>query len=525
MIRSASPSSTQSTSHKAPPRRPSGAVQPGVAVHRMFPALCGLWFAALFGLGCVVASADALGSLVVHLHLPSILAAAAPPLGHTARLVLSLLLAGVGGAIGLVLGVVLQKRAKGAVPAQRQATAQELETATAPAAVDTSAPRVRSRDAHPDAPPRRPLVVTEDVLPYPTSVGEPAAERPYVSTPVSAPVVFEQSDAVRATPLDDFDDDDLEPSPFLAAAQTSASRGEVPIVVAPAEPVILPTLAEHEQIEAVEDHVVAEPAAPIPVASPPPLASQAAAAPHVPLDAVPVGSLGLVQLIERLALAIATRQSRRAAEPAVVPPADAVDPRMPLHRFDPLTMDPPGPLLRTKPSKAQAVPEPEADEDAEPVLHIGQTAHLHDPLASVEDWSDEDFDDVLPPRHLGQAVVEAHTLTAGAVENHDHSAEDDSAEDDSADDDVAEQRYSSLTDMTLRRPELVPSDFAEIARVNEAPHGDAELEVLDVADPVVRFPSRLAGDGTMARPETVSDEADRALRDALATLRRMSGQR
>jgi hypothetical protein len=424
------------------------------------------------------------------------------------------MLAGVGAATGLALGLVLRKRALAALRKPRSddtsvGSDQAIEPTPVAPVADTTAPRVRSRDAHPDAPPRRPLVVTEDVLPYPTSVGEPA--------PKAAP--FEQSPSLEPAPVASLDEDRAEEhSPFLAAALSSASRGDAPIVVSPAEPVIVPALTESAALAPVE-HETVEPevpvaAAPAVVASPPPLASLAAAAPQVPLNKAALASLGLVQLIERLALAIATRQERRAVEPDTPAPVEAVDPRMPLHRFDPLTMDPAGPLLRAKPSKADAAGSPDNETEAEFPDPASQIAQLHDPLASVEDWNDEDFDEGLPQRHLGLSAPDEHP-----VEDHDAPIHVDHV-----DKDVADHLYSSLAEMTMRRPELVPSDLA----VNEPEASDTLVEGVEVApatDPVVRFPSRLGSEGTTPRPETVSDEADRALREALATLRRMSAQR
>lgn len=467
-----------------------------------------MWFAALFGLGSLAASAEALGALVVHLHLPAILSAASPPLGMTARLVLGIVLAGLGGTIGLMIGLVLYIRAGGVLP-QRPIRAEVAPQAD-PVVVHDHAPRVRSRDAHPDAPPRRPLVVTEDVLPYPTSMVEP----------VSAPAP--NIDAHLADDDHHFDHahDHADLPPFLAAAMSAVQqeRDQAPIFVGPTQPIIVPAdtgvaeheLAEHEQ--AVAEAPVA-PASPPPLSSPPslssppPLASLAAAAPKVALDELPLASLGLVQLIERLALAIAARQALRAA--ALAAPRDAVDPRMPLHRFDPLTMDPSGPLLRAK--KTRDDPFDTAIDD----LHDGEGqsgaphALLHDPLAQVADWHDDHAADALPPRFLGQPV-------AAIAPTDIHAA-------DTADDEIeamVEHRYSSLADMALPRPELLP--FVVPVEPDHAhAHADAPAPT---SDPVVPFPSRLSGGESLAHPQP-SNDADRALREALATLRQMSAQR
>lgn len=431
-----------------------------VLAHRLFPGLCALWFAALFGLGCLVAGNGALGALVVALDLPAVLPAAAPPLGMTARLVLALAFAGFGGALGLAAGLVLFARAGGKLPVRntvQPAPAAPLQSSPEPAI------RVRNRDAHPDAPPRRPLVVTEDVLPYPTAM-------------VEAPPPGEDRDDAGLDPA--VDHADL--PPFLAAAYATMSPPtQAPAMPEADEPVAVAPLASKPQPATAPAPTPVEPAepvaaaAPAPVVSAPPLASLAAAAPKVPLDQMSLSGLGLVQLIERLAQAIAVRQQHRAAALEAAVASDLYDMRTPLHRFDPLTMDPTGPLLRAKKGRT-------AGHDGSP-----------DPLAAAADWDDAaDHGEQMPelaPEH-------ERTFDDGALEP------------------TVEHRYSSLTDMALPRPELVSF---------EPSVDDSAAEAVAAHDPVVPFPSRLPG-GESAQPAA---SADRALRDALATLRQMTAHR
>lgn len=494
-------------SGKTKPRRTARAAQPAVQTHRLFPGFVALWFAALFGLGSLAASAEALGALVVHLHLPAILPAAAPPLGLTARIVLGFGLAGLGGVIGLLLGGVLYLRAGGVLPQRpiRAAATPAAEPELQEPARD-QAPRVRSRDAHPDAPPRRPLVVTEDVLPWPTSMVEPApaAEATLPDPFVEMPAAEQNHRFDRANLHADL-------PPFLAAAMSAVElereHEPAPMFVAPAEPIIVPAEPDAAEPNAVEP-VAAEPEpivaeAPVVPTSPPPLASVAAAAPKVALDQLPLASLGLVQLIERLALAIAARQARRAA----APPAEAIDPRMPLHRFDPLTMDPAGPLLRAKKARDNAFDVATGDLREDSADHA-VVPQLHDPLASMADWAEDHAGEALPPRFLGQREASAATEAPRAS--------DDIVEPAGEGEAIAEHRYSSLADMTLPRPELLTI----VAPEGHAPDQDHKSG----SDPVVPFPSRHPA-GEAATPPTVSGDADRALREALATLRQMSAQR
>ncbi len=535
--------------------------------HRLFPAAVALWCAALAGMGCLAASADALAGLVGHLHLATVLPAAAPPLGLTARLMLAIVLAAAGGMAGLAIGLTLHRRAGGTARAwpvrnaandadevapARYATARE----PADSVTSATAPRVRNRDAHPDAPPRRPLVVTTDVLPF-------AATSAFV-TPDPQPAGDDMSPADRLL-RDDFDALDAhDPAaslpPFLAAA-FAAVNTPLPPVVAPvpsdpvpsdpvpsdpalsdkapavlvAEPVAVvpdaPAAADSAAVTpavtpapatitdspaAVAD--IAAPARPGPAIHRVPLASLAATAPQAPIAQAPLASLGLVQLIERLALAIAERQARQAAASAADTSAASrpIDPRMPLHRFDPLTMDPPGPLLRAKPAR------PAGTGDAAAADHATRFA--------------------------------ASALTSGPVSDPGDGAE----LSDPYDDADIEQRYSSLTGMTLQRPELVPTDLvpsfvstpvsaapASTASVHDqaepwrrAPDAavdvDGDTDAVAIATPVVPFrlsaarahASVLAGEpAPRATVDADTADADRALRDALATLRKMSGQR
>jgi hypothetical protein len=502
--------------------------------------LTALWFAALFGLGSLAASADALAGLVRHLHLVAILPAAAPPLGLTAHLLLALALAGLGGVFGLAIGFVLYARAGGVLPERPQRAAPVVEPAPTrqrsvkpksdAVAGSDQTPRVRNRDAHPDAPPRRPLVVSDDVLPYPTTVFEPPVAQAPAPAPVIVPSVadfavdpfaIEQNHLARDGSAPEPEEPAHDLPPFLAAAWSATQRAEVPVFVAPAEPIIVPAEpiivpaepiivpAEPEwtEPEAIEPET-AKLAAAAPSVSLPPLASLAAASPQAPLSEAPLASLGLVQLIERLALAIATRQARLAAAPVLATTIDAVDPRTPLHRFDPLTMDPTGPLLRAKRSRLDQAPMPEdAESDAPETPVAGHGALLHDPLATAGDWHDDDRGDDLLPRFLGGP-------TADPVADHD----------DSADDGIIEHRYSSLADMALPRPELMPTGLVSlVAPVVHMPDHDQ----MGGAGPVVPFPQRLTGgeSAVSTPPDLAPNEADRALREALATLRRMSAQR
>ena len=117
-----------------------------ITSHRLFPAVVALWFGALFGLGSLAVRPTLLEGLVHKSQIDLFISAAAPPLGVTARILIALVLAGLGAIIGIAL-------------ARRLARAQITEYEPDHGATDLSAGalQIRSRDAHPDAPARAPI--------------------------------------------------------------------------------------------------------------------------------------------------------------------------------------------------------------------------------------------------------------------------------------------------------------------------------------------------------------------------------
>ncbi|ANU06924.1 hypothetical protein [Paraurantiacibacter namhicola] len=78
--------------------------KPPISAHPAFPAVVALWFAALFGLGCMVLPIALLESFVTATGISSFFAAAQPPLGMTARLSMALGFAAIGAGFGYWLG-------------------------------------------------------------------------------------------------------------------------------------------------------------------------------------------------------------------------------------------------------------------------------------------------------------------------------------------------------------------------------------------------------------------------------------
>ena len=138
--------------------------------------------------------ADFLAGLISASGLPSLLPAAEPPLGLTARIAI-----GAGGALatfGLVI-LLLRLLDRSGLDAPR--------AARAPAAED-EAPRPRRRDAHPDAPGRRPISAARDL-------GEPAPPvRPRETTPAGL---------APADPIAALSEPEPEPEPVAAEEPVS----------------------------------------------------------------------------------------------------------------------------------------------------------------------------------------------------------------------------------------------------------------------------------------------------------------
>ncbi|PIW56489.1 MAG: hypothetical protein COW16_00565 [Sphingomonadales bacterium CG12_big_fil_rev_8_21_14_0_65_65_10] len=78
-----------------------------ITQHPLFPALVTMWFGATFGLCSLVIGKPTLESWVIATGLPEYLAAARPPLGSTARVLLALAACGVGSLLGLALAAML----------------------------------------------------------------------------------------------------------------------------------------------------------------------------------------------------------------------------------------------------------------------------------------------------------------------------------------------------------------------------------------------------------------------------------
>lgn len=559
------------------PNRPQTAAP--VAAHRLFPAIVALWFAALLGIGSLVVPPEKLSALVSALGLPKLIHAAAPPLGFTARALLALVMAGVGVIAGLVIGLRVAGRHKvepqrktdptrgrKTVPTRTYAydpadhlTGQEAQAT--PAAAAESAPQrgpergpLRASEAFADI---EPLTDTPEAgsqtfhadAESPSDdhfavLGAPAAER------------FEPADQ---TSHDSFDD-------LLANAWEPEPEPE-PEPFAPPAP--LATLAGQDEPAAFEPDTALQ-ADPIP------------AQPDVrrTLVEAPLGRLGTVQLVERLALAMAAAAEARNA--AAIAPMAALD-AWPRAADEPLELDTlaePADHYEPAPLVVASVEAP----GAEPVLACTEPRTAHQAQHTLQPWSAPDFaapipaaaaaafaaasparPSILDPIAQGwddeaaddddePTIAPPRFLSARAPTTAERGEDPADALDDEASEAAGEHRYPSLLDIQPATREAIRIPAPHHAWAPEAQQGE----------PIVMFPSaapradapfapppastlqsrrslpiqatmgQARGGGNAGMPVTPpelpadpvdAEEADRALRAALATLQRMSGGR
>lgn len=179
--------------------------------------------------------------------LPDIVAAAAPPLQVTSRLVLSVIGGGVVGMIVWRLAALVAGAATVTIGGPRRSAAD--------ASNDQPVPVIRRADAHPDAPPRAPLNAHRDL-------GTPFLDirAPMVAGPIDGPDAVRSVDALDAEMARDVPADlDLPLSAFDPAAFAAATGAPVPIS----------RFAAGERIETFELTPIIRTPSPTPAAPPP----------------------------------------------------------------------------------------------------------------------------------------------------------------------------------------------------------------------------------------------------------------
>ena len=403
--------------------------------HPLFPMVVGLWFSALLGLGSLALRASLLERLALALHLDLVIPAAALPLGLTTRMLLALVLAVGGGLVGLILA----RRLGQAVPQRRARKVAPIVVAAAAAARgddDEDLARLEAaRAAHPRR--RRSLTAGDEMAP-PTPLDP--APLPGTHTGNPGPRILTFGDLEPIPPLGTATGDRPEPvdEPGIARA---APQPVAQAAATASTPALAPALAP-----APERRPAPPPAlAPLPLAASAPVEGSAARR----LREAPLATLGVVELVERFALALDARRARIAANAA--PAASVAD----------------GTAL-TEPAPGAA----------------GQVAaELHEPVRPF------DIPAVLRTRGVDRAAGDE----SGAG--------------------LPEDEFSSLLDM---KPSIRP------------PIPLADEHRAESIHPVVVFPGRgMNGIADLCAPAaplgTSPAATEHALREALATLQRMSG--
>ncbi|MDF8333136.1 hypothetical protein [Novosphingobium cyanobacteriorum] len=540
-----------------------------ITAHPLFPALVALWFGALFGLGSFAVPASVLERIVAMTGLPALVPAAAPPLGATAHALVAIMLTVVGLGLGALIGLRLRPASPHASPRRRSVV---------PDAPAESTGRAAWRDV--EVPVCQPLILSEDIAAEPIAPA-PAEDAPYDDVYSADPV----AEAEQAEPTDYAEFVAVDEGEAAFEAELEAQPFDQPETAADA------MADDADEIEQAEvETVAAAPARPTmaPIfAMPEPVVP---GAPRSPVAEAPLGTLGLVQLIERLALAIAERralqeqaqelaqaqamaqpqdeafapaiETRPAPEMVVPPVAEPVDDAEPETAADLAPFSQParalfrsplfdqarsGPLaMRLGASPAPDVtvrgeedePTTPASDRAEGIQPLPYSPLVQKPIQRIVSLrsqeadiapvtqDDEDEEEVIVPRFLGRTPLQPVAIP-----------QSDDAEPEPP---VPEERYPSLVDMPapLPRQEFVRVDLPLDALAADAPETDgvAEDDMTEV-EPVVVFP----GQGPFARPQATGEaprqiftppaapqvdpeEADRALRAALATLQRMTAK-
>ena len=562
-----------------------------ITANPMFPFVTALWLATFFGLGSFAVAPALLEGPVAALGIPALVPAAAPPLGFTARVMFALAMMGFGAVAGFVVGRLLG-REKIEAPVRMRgfgksaSEAKALETCRPINAVEDLGEPLDAPVTD-EVPPRRralslqeesPFADLAESAPLPGGMAWERAPVPEAGTvdaeagvleavltdhmhppslavvdPLALDLLFEEASAAGHQPFtpiqhdmsEDLPDFDLELAADLEWHDSAASETES---VVPSGMVDQPLSVASEE---------------------PSYLLQAYAVTATPIDRAPLDTLGLVQLIERLALAISRRTAgARSVEHAAPAEFVVVAPAPPpaIARFaSSSSTASPGVLPHSAEPEAVLVAEPEhaEPEQAERVVQLRPSAlqpirsyDLAAPeIASEDEYEDEDLG-LERFLRMSPVVIRNRTPVVDATEA-------DAADADiGPEPEVIEDRYPSLLDMgavTGRREPLRIDDSADADGTDAAgiepvvvfPGHESPLQagpvqagqtrpferpsIMPLAGSPLASPGRAAPSSPVPCVDDVdmvassaslpdAEEADRALRAALATLQRMTAQ-
>ncbi len=517
--------------------------KPSISAHRLFPAVVALWFATLFGLGLLVLPASALERIVGASGISAVLPSAAPPLGFTARLILSLTAAVLGGLAGYLAARLL---------APRRPREEREPRVKVP-------PMQRKRMAQETG--RRPLSAMEDLGPpiiAPMASPEDVAPEEFLPQEIAEVEVAQAPAPAEYRPIPPFDYD-VRAVPTEPEANDSLPEYEVEPEAEPA-PIEEPAL---ESARSPEPEPAIEPEAgfeaeaePEPEPEPEHLLHQA-----VPKRAVlpsdpdaDLERMGTVQLAERLALAM----QRHPGRPQSTPPAFLGELARQLAEPAPAAI-PAAPSAAARPAGAiptatQAFARPESQPESQPAVEPLAAAERILGRASVAKAQEPDADPAIPPMpapaleafgeeeyEYEEASFSSAALPLAGLSPAEGPIEDEAIEEEE-DWDSGEQpeRYSSLLAMRQPLREAVPEDdefFDEEEGDDEYQEDDflpgafAEPQLPEIPAPMVRAPSGevrpfdAPAEDAAPRVHPNRAETERVLRSALESIQRLNASR
>lgn len=443
-------------------RSTSGGTQP-ISRHPLFPAIVALWTGALFGLASLAVHPSMVERAVLAAGIDKVIPMATPPLGTTTRILIALAMTGLGAAIGALIAyrVARAPTRTGARTDPRTDPRTDLGHRTA-VVREGSGPAETPAAGKPIAGRRRGLAVQP----------EPATDRAE-PRPVRGPQILNVADF----DLDGFEASDTA-TPVVGAQTGDIEAVDHSLTHAPATTPkpgfdFLPASASE-----AADRVAEIPETALPTAEECALdesfleetsiSQSASSFGHMAADRIgsaELDDLSPIELLERLALAMAQR--REAAKLAITAPAIAEE--------EPQQAA--GNVIETGAAPAVEPPAPQADHvsAALPRLPAALRPVDLDTSADGHENADDALPGYIPPRHIG-------LKPADYPENDEEADEEESH--------ALAQGYSSLLD--LSRPPH-PHQTAASERPFDAPD------------------------------RAVPEETEKALREALATLQRMSG--
>jgi hypothetical protein len=578
----------------APSSSASRAAKAPISTHPAFPAIVALWFAALLGLGSLVLPVALIEKLVVVTRISSLISAAEPPLGFTARAGIAIAASFAGAVIGLFLA------RKVASSSAAEPTGRNFALGAERQCRPISAPDELGEDgldapelvASPLLQKRRSLTMAEDnrpsaylqAVPMPgqsienraefslsdeISPPEPAAatdriiEASYEPLELGAFVAPEDDEEEESTegddglealrrqihtpdtpamPLSPMTDETFDPAEF---EREPAHADPLPFAAPSLRRSLTPALDQEEQVGVRQDYDLEEAMDEEAfVDEPVPQLSIVEPDGEPDTDERAVEELGLVQLAARLGASIEKRRAwlaeRQKAAPSSPAPsalapfgdaadfeaAEAEDAARAIADF----FGPPEAEETREIANDSEPPAPQFEPAFSPVAPLG--AAMPAPLRGVPlDQDDEEDESALAASFslpLGGSISEAEVASTGEEDGFDEEEPEDS-------------EYSSL--LAMKNPFVREQEFVRVEQPEDESGSVEPAVTFPASVPSVREsagqaqvpasgprpfdPPTKPVEGALRPAPALAprdpDDAERSLRDALATLQRMSG--